>query len=42
MGGKCWVFFLVGDNWYMIGCFLIDVDGFVVGDDNEISFKVFI
>jgi alpha-galactosidase len=38
-GGKRWAFPLAGDNWYMTGRLLIDVDGFVAGDDNEISFK---
>lgn len=37
-GAKRWAFPLAGNDWYETGRMVIEVDGFVVGEENEVVF----
>jgi alpha-galactosidase len=36
--GKRWAFPLAGDDWFMTGRLMIELDGFEAGSDNEVKF----
>lgn len=38
--GKRWAFPMAGDDWFMTGRLLIELDGFVAGSENEVRFTV--